>query len=168
MVLGMDGQHFIYHVSLTHVCFLSLLVRMKKYIIRRRDDFLSSKLLYDMKSKSIYEQYCKNLNEGPLDRSEVLSLVPANAHKLTTVVTNIPLARMHCYIIACLSQPPRAFTAISRGNEGRGASMPILEESARRKGKTLEVLKCRDSDTKADKISSFLPMHGYRIGHTLF
>ena len=50
-----------------------------------------------------------------------------------------------------LSAPARVHGEVSRGNEGRGALKPILEESARRR-KKLEVLNCRDSDTEADTV----------------
>ena len=59
-----------------------------------------------------------------------------------------------------LSAPARDHGEVSRGNEGRGALKPILEESARRNKKTLEILKCRDCDTEADTVKKILPMHG--------
>ena len=58
-------------------------------------------------------------------------------------------------LLACLSAPARVRGEVSRGNEGRGALKPILEEIARRNNKTLEILRCRDSDTEADTVKTF-------------
>ena len=58
-----------------------------------------------------------------------------------------------------LSAPARAHGEVSRGNEGPAALKRIFEESARRIKKILEILKCRDSDTEADTVKKFRPMH---------
>ena len=59
-----------------------------------------------------------------------------------------------------LPAPARVHGEISRENEGQGALKPILEESARRNKKTLEILKCRDFDTEADTVKKMFLTHG--------
>ena len=64
------------------------------------------------------------------------------------------------FSLVSLSLRTRSRRGNSRGNEGRGALKPILEESARRNEKTLEILKCRDSDTEDDTVKNLFPTHG--------
>ena len=110
-----------------------------------------------------YNYYCSILKSCPFVKVAPLYLrtttLPAkiqiNARACHPKSKIVPTSRLS------LSAPARVHGELSRGNEGRGALEPILEESARRnKKKKLDILKCRDSDAEADTVQKIFPTHG--------